>query len=123
MHGERLRVELKTVAGVPMIHPFGEIDLYTVPDFENAISSALDHGAKTIVVDLSDITYLDSSGLSALIVAYKKLAAQNGELYIVAPKDPPAVRRVLEITRVDTFIHVRPTLDEVAKELSLPHAA
>lgn len=123
MNGERLRVESCVVEGFPMLHPYGEIDLYTVPEFERAISDALNVGAKAIIVDLSDITYLDSSGLSALIVVYKKLAAENGNLYIVAPEEPPAVRRVLEITRVDRFIHVRATLNDVARELSLQHAA
>ncbi len=123
MHGERLRVDSRVVEGVPLLHPHGEIDLYTVPEFERAITDALVSSVKTMVVDLSDITYLDSSGLSALIVAYKKLAAQGGRLYIVAPRDPPAVRRVLEITRVNTFLCVRPTIDDVARELSLPNAA
>jgi len=118
MHGERLRVESRVVEGVPVLHPYGEIDLYTVPEFDRAISGALDEGAKALVVDLTDISYLDSSGLSTLIVTYKKLAAQGGDLYVIAPKEPPAVRRVLEITRVDTFIRVRPTIDDVRKELA-----
>lgn len=119
MHDERLRIEFRMVDGIPLFHPYGEIDLYTVPEFENAISGALADVTKVIVVDLTDISYLDSSGLSALIVAYKKLAAQGGDLYVIAPKEPPAVRRVLEITRVDTFIRVRPSMDEIREELSL----
>jgi len=123
MHHERLHVDSRMVNGVPLLHPRGEIDLYTVSEFERAMSNALDVVVKAVIVDLSDISYLDSSGLSALIVAYKKLAAQGGELYVVAPREPPAVRRVLEITRVDTFVRVRPTLDDVARELSMSHAA
>ena len=123
MHGERLRVDSRVIEGVSLLHPYGELDLYTVSEFERAITDAFVSSAKTMVVDLSDIAYLDSSGLSALIVAYKKLAAQGRNLYIVAPTDPPAVRRVLEITRVNTFLRVRPTLNEVAKELCLPNAA
>ena len=122
MHDERLRIELRLVDGVPLFHPYGEIDLYTVPEFERALSESLADVTKVIVVDLTDISYLDSSGLSALIVAYKKLASQGGELYVIAPKEPPAVRRVLEITRVDTFIRVRPSMDEIRQELSLSTA-
>jgi anti-sigma B factor antagonist len=122
MYDRRLRVESLTLDGIPMLHLNGEVDLYTVPAFEQAISGAIADGTTVLVVDLTEISYLDSSGLSALIVAYKKLAAQGGDLYVVASKDPPAVRRVLEITRVDSFIRVRRTIDDVREELSLPRA-
>lgn len=123
MHDQRLRVESRRLDGVPLLYLSGEVDLYTVPAFEQAISGAIADDTRAVVVDLSEISYLDSSGLSTLIVAYKKLAAHGGDLYVIATREPPAVRRVLEITRVDTFIRVRRTIDDVREELSLPPVA
>jgi len=122
MESGRLCVETRTLDGIPLIQPHGEIDIYTVPEFEQAVSGAVG-GARIVIVDLSDISYLDSSGLSTLIGAYKALSAKGGELYIAAPADPPAVRRVLEITRLDAFVRIRGSLAEILEELELPQVA
>ncbi len=123
MHDQRLRVESRRLDGIPLLFLSGEVDLYTVPAFEQAISGVIVDDTRAVVVDLTEISYLDSSGLSTLIVAYKKLAAQGGDLYVIASSSPPAVRRVLEITRVDTFIRVRRTVDDIREELGLPRPA
>ncbi|MBP6964959.1 MAG: STAS domain-containing protein [Armatimonadetes bacterium] len=119
MQDERLRVDAGIAAGVATMRPQGEIDLYTVSQLEYAISSAIRADAKAILIDLSGVTYMDSSGLSVLITAYKKLTATGGRLYLITSDEATWVRRVLQITRVDTFIPVLGSLDEAAKELSV----
>lgn len=123
MTTDRLYVESRTLGDVPLILPHGEIDVYTVPEFEQAISDAVEQGGRVIIVDLSDISYLDSAGLSTMMISYQALSAEGGELYVVVPIERPAVRRVLEITRVDTLVKVRASLAEVRKELKLAQAA
>lgn len=119
MQDERLRVDAGIAAEVATMHPQGEIDLYTVPQLECAISSAIGADVKAILIDLSGVTYMDSSGLSVLITAYKKLAATGGRLYLITSDESTWVRRVLQITRVDTFIRVLGSLDEATRELSV----
>ena len=114
---EKLSIELIDQEGIPVVHVRGEIDLYTVPEFEQAVQEGINRGGLALVVDLSDVPYLDSAGLSVLFAAYKALSARNAMLYVVAHLGQPGVCRVLEITRLDTLIRVRGTVEDVIKEL------
>lgn len=113
----RLSVEITDHEGLPVVHVRGEIDLYTVPEFEQALQEGINRGGPALIADLSDVPYLDSAGLSVLFAAYKALLARNAILYVVAHLGQPGVCRVLEVTRLDTLIRVRGTVEDVIKEL------
>lgn len=114
---ERLTTEAANLDGMPLVRVSGEIDLYNVSVFEQSMMQAVDKGTRAVIADLSHVLYLDSSGLSALITAYKVLDARNARLFVIAPPSRYAIRRVLEITRIDQFIFVRDDLDAVRSEL------
>lgn len=109
--------------GTPVVHVSGEIDVYTAPDFDRAVKEGIARATKVLVIDLRDISYLDSAGLSVLLGAYRTLSGRGAELYVVISPNQPAVYRVLEVTRLDSFIHVRNSLEEIAAELKFPKAA
>jgi anti-sigma B factor antagonist len=109
--------------GMPLIHLSGEIDLYTVPQFQQALRAGMDSGASVLIVDLTDVQYIDSAGLSALIAAYKELSARNRRLFVVAPENHPGVSRVLEISRLNTIITIRGSIEEVIAEVESLRAA
>lgn len=115
---DKLTTKLLYLRGVPVVQVHGEIDLYTVEAFDAAVRSGVEQAENALVVDLRDITYIDSAGLSTLIAAYKALAARRAVLYIAADKGRPGVRRVLEITRLDTLIPIRDSVDIAVDELS-----
>ena len=70
----------------------------TAPQLAAALGTAPD-GATRVVVDLSAVTFLDSSGLNALVHARRELSGREVSFRIVSPKDQ-VVRRVLEITQL-----------------------
>ena len=115
--GTRLSTEILEQDGVPLVRGRGEIDVHTVPEFERALRTGIERGASALVVDLSDISYLNSAGLSALVAAYKVLSARDAALYVVAPPGRPGVRRVLEITRLDALMNVRDTVEEAIAQI------
>ncbi|WP_076260910.1 STAS domain-containing protein [Intrasporangium flavum] len=81
----------------------GEVDTYTVPDVRAAFDSvALAPGA-TVVVDLRDVTFLDSSGLGAVIGLYHRARAAGATLRLVC--DGVSLRLV-RLTRLDQVIDV-----------------
>ena len=81
------------------LHVTGEIDLAVAPALRDAILSAgLSGEASELVVDLSAVRYLDSSGIAALLEAHRQLAAVEVVLRVERPN--VLVGRVLELTRV-----------------------
>jgi anti-sigma B factor antagonist len=88
----------------PMVRVSGEIDIQTSPILEEQLQNVLTQGHSSVVVDLEGVTFLDSTGLSVLIVGLKQCQAAGGELHLVSPR--PNVRKVLEVTGLTEAFHV-----------------
>jgi anti-sigma B factor antagonist len=73
----------------------GELDIYTVPSFRQDLDR-YDPGETQLVIDLSDVTLLDSSGLGALVSLLNRARSGQGRLGLVCPHRH--LRRVFEIT-------------------------
>jgi anti-sigma B factor antagonist len=82
----------------------GEIDLYTAPELERALTAPLTAGATQLVVDLTEATFVDSTVLHVLLRAAQHLDGAGGELIAVVPD--PNVRRVFEITGFDRLFSI-----------------
>jgi anti-sigma B factor antagonist len=74
----------------------GELDAYAAPGLEDHISALLSDGVRTLVLDLSQTAFLDSSGLRALLTVHRKLDSGDGRFELRNPSEP--VLRLLEIT-------------------------
>jgi anti-anti-sigma factor len=82
----------------------GEVDLDTAGQVEDALSPALDPRCTRLVVDLADVSFMDSSGLRVLVVARNALDDRGAEMVIAGENDQ--LRRLFEIsglTRVFSF--------------------
>jgi anti-sigma B factor antagonist len=87
----------------------GEVDMTTAPELSQAIERTPD-GTDLVVIDLSEVSFLDSTGLNALVQGRRTLAERDVALTVVVPPEG-AIRRVFEITRLTeplTVIDVRP---------------
>jgi anti-sigma B factor antagonist len=83
----------------------GELDMNTSGQLRQALSSIPNPGR--VVVDLSGLSFCDSSGLSALLAGHKHLAAAGGQLVLSAV--PPRIQKVLELTGlVEVFAFAGP---------------
>lgn len=82
----------------------GEIDLSTAPDAERRITEAEESGPVGIVVDLRDVTFMDSSGLRVLLIAHRR-AQENGRRFALT-KGSEAVDRLLDVTGLAGRIEV-----------------
>jgi anti-anti-sigma factor len=88
----------------------GEIDMATAPEVTREISGGHD-GARRVIVDLSKVTFLDSSALNAFVHSQRSLAEDDIGFRIVSPSDQ-AVRSVFEITHLTAPLSVVDSLDE-----------
>lgn len=74
----------------------GELDMSTAPQLREELLRVIAGGARMVTVDLSELAFVDSTGLSVLITGLKRLRQQGGEMALRSPN--PGTRRVLEIT-------------------------
>ena len=80
----------------------GEIDLFTAPELKRALRDLIDDGAADLTVDLRASTFLDSTGISALFGAYRRVRARGGTLTVLA--DDPRITEPLELTGLTEFV-------------------
>jgi anti-sigma B factor antagonist len=80
----------------------GEHDLSSRPDLALALADAGEH--RNVLVDLSESTFIDSSIISALLLASKRLQERDGALELVIPPAARAMRRVMEVTGVQEVL-------------------
>ena len=103
----------------------GEVDLATVSDLQWRLHDAASPGDADVVVDLTEVTFLDSTGLAAFVSTHKRLAAAGRTLILRNPR--ANVRRVLEITLLDTVMPIeepdRPDLTEAASKTTTSRPA
>jgi anti-anti-sigma factor len=84
----------------------GELDVATTPELCAAIEAALADGALEVLIDCRAMTFIDSSGVGALLVLRKQLAARDGVLILFGPSEP--VAQTLQTTGLDQEFHVVP---------------
>ncbi len=86
----------------------GEVDVETAPRLRKALISAADVPAPMVVVDLREVTFLDSTGLGVLVSGLKRARENGGDLRLVATSSH--ILRILAITRLDSVLSVYPDL-------------
>lgn len=84
-----------TTTGEPLVTVSGELDLASADDFLAEVTEAAGDGA-VLVLDLAGVSFMDSTGLGALIKVRNRLVDRGGEITLTAVS--PAVERVLELT-------------------------
>src|SRR3954454_12438403 len=91
-----LSVELIRTDDIAVAMCSGELDSISAPELELLLTGALDHGVRDIVVNLRDVTFMDSAGLTALFRAAESARWRFGHLFVTRPSD--AARRLIELT-------------------------
>lgn len=81
----------------------GEVDAFTAPQLREKLMPLCKSNRK-IYLDLSQVDYMDSTGLGVLIGAYKSLCAQNGRLVLTGMS--PRLQRLLKITGLTEIIDI-----------------
>jgi anti-sigma B factor antagonist len=95
------------------IHLEGELDLSSAPQLRELLVTMLSGDPpRRVVVDLSDLVYLDSTGLSVFVTAHKRTSSTGTQFCLDNPN--PSVRRLLRITALDQIFDVLDTAEPAA---------
>lgn len=99
---------------VTVVHVDGEIDVYTAPVLRDALDKTIASGRVDLVVDLGDVTFMDSTALGVLVGRLKLVRAQHGSLRVVVTHE--RVERVFAITGLDRVFTLHRSVDEALSE-------
>ena len=88
----------------------GEVDLYTAPEFKQQLLEVISQGAKSVIVDFTDTTFIDSTTLGVLVGGVKRLRQNDGQLSLVC--DDRNITKIFEITGLDRVFTIHATRQE-----------
>jgi|SRR4051794_37736821 anti-sigma B factor antagonist len=99
-----LQIEVTRMDDIALAICSGEVDIDTAPRLEAQLRRALDDGARDVVVNLRDVTFIDSAGITALLRAAENARWRYGHLFLTRPT--AQTMRVLELTHSTTRLRV-----------------
>jgi stage II sporulation protein AA (anti-sigma F factor antagonist) len=103
LEGARLSTSVVSVDGHAVVLARGEIDPSTAEQFASSIDAAFTQ-APRVVVDMSDVSFMDSTGIRALVQAFHRSGQNHEALVIRSPSEP--IRRLLTITGLDEVLEI-----------------
>jgi len=104
---------------VKVIKLSGMFNATTSQEFRQEITEILESGAKLVLVDFQDVTFMDSSGLGTLVLAFKTLRAANIKLVLCSINEQ--VRILFELTSMDKVFEIFPSQDVFNSVLLSPN--
>jgi anti-sigma B factor antagonist len=91
----------------------GEIHVSTAPAFSDALTTAVAEGRRFLVLDLTDVEFIDSTGLSVLLNALRRVTRAGGRIALVCTN--PTVLRLFEITKLDSTFDIHAEIGPALK--------
>jgi anti-sigma B factor antagonist len=95
--------------GVKLVALRGELDFDDAPRLGRVLDELRSEGELRVIVDLSELTFIDSSGLSVLVAAARAATAERQAFVLAAPM--PNVQRVFDIVSLSELVVVEPAVD------------
>ncbi|CAG7571681.1 anti-sigma B factor antagonist [Barrientosiimonas humi] len=111
-----LDVSTREVGDVTVVAIAGEVDVFSAPALRDEMNRVIAEGRTRLVADLTDVPFLDSTGLGVLVGRLKAVRQQQGELRLVIASD--RLLRNFSITGLDKVFRIYPTADKALADLS-----
>lgn len=89
----------------------GELDLSTTDSIRSALDEGFGDGTPRVAVDLTAVTFIDSSSLGVLVAYLKRARERGGDLRLVGVNGSPA--KVIELTGLGGAFHIDPSVDDL----------
>ncbi|MGH9189434.1 MAG: STAS domain-containing protein [Acidimicrobiales bacterium] len=109
-----LQIELDEGEGYTICRPVGELDAYTVSQFRESLGQL--SATPKLLIDMSEVPFVDSAGLGALIGGIRRAREVGGDVAVCCNR--PTLVRLLHTTGFDRIVTVTDTLAEAARSLT-----
>jgi anti-sigma B factor antagonist len=109
-----LEIQIEEAEDHTVCRPVGELDAYTVGQFRESLGDLATTGR--LLIDLSEVPFMDSAGLGALIGGIRRAREAGGEVAVACSR--PTLTRLLHTTGFDRIVPVTETLEEAVAALA-----
>ncbi|NEP13473.1 MAG: STAS domain-containing protein [Symploca sp. SIO2C1] len=106
-------------AVVKVVRPSGILDGTKAGQFRQEITKLVESNVDIVLIDFADVTFMDSSGLGALVLALKTVRAAGGKLFICSVNDQ--IRMLFELTSMDRVFEIFDTREEFDNAVASTH--
>ena len=89
-------VDISEQNGTPVVKVSGEIDLHTCPELSKVLQGVLERNTLSVVLNLEEVSYIDSTGLGVIAFAARQLSTRDGKIFTVCTQ--PHIRKVFELS-------------------------
>ncbi len=103
-----LEINIENGNDYTLCRPVGELDAYTVGQFREALTGLTEHAR--VLIDLSEVPFMDSAGLGALIGGIRRARESDGEVVVACSR--PTLTRLLHTTGFDRIVPVTESIED-----------
>ncbi len=100
---------------VAIVQPSGILDGTRATQFRKEISELVETGADIVIIDFKDVTFMDSSGLGALVLSLKTVRAAKAQLFLCSINDQ--IKMLFELTNMDRVFEVFSRREELEQKI------
>jgi anti-sigma B factor antagonist len=100
----KLKMNQREKQGIIILDIQGEIDLYTAPEIKSMIRKLINSGENNVILNFEKVSYIDSSGIGALIWSMDNLKKYQGSLLLINVVNP--VKKVFELTKLNFYFEI-----------------
>jgi anti-anti-sigma factor len=101
--------------GVAIIVPNGDLDIEHAESFQKHLDNLLGAGTRYFVIDLGEVAFVDSTGLSTLVRLYKRVRIGEGDVRLA--RVSPEVQKLFDLTRLSRVFDIYPTAAAAAESI------
>jgi anti-sigma B factor antagonist len=107
--------EVREQDGVTVLAPRGPIDVSHALELRDLIAGTIERAGSRLVVDLTDVTLIDSSGVGIFVTAHRQADGAGAQFALAHPVGP--VGRVFEMTRTNKLLRIYPSVEDALAAL------
>lgn len=113
LSGPGLRVEARQQEAAAVVGVAGDVDAANAHVLRDAVIAAIDGGPRVLVVDLTEVGYIDSVGLGTLVSGLKRASERGTRMRLVVTS--PQIHKVMDITGLHTVFEIYPDLETAVR--------
>ena len=99
-----MKLNHRRIDSIDLVEMSGRLVMADAPEARQRLESIIEQGSGKLIIDLSDVGFMDSSGLSVLISTFKQTRTKDGDVVLLNPS--PAVRTLFELTRMQQVFDI-----------------